>query len=431
MFKVLIIDDEVLARVGLKSMVSWERIGCRIVGDANNGEEALKIIEETNPDIIITDIRMPVMDGIEMIRKLKETGKNIKTIVLSAYDEFNLVKEAMKLGAEEYLIKLDITPDKLSKTVEAVCQKISNEAEENKQKIIVDMHARMNKEAAKKEFLKKVIDKMIEIPKDIYERMIYLDIKLDLNNILCLVLKINEIVDISKYESKEDRGLLDFCIENVASEVANDFYTAYVFNYSQDIFVIVFSIDDESIKNTGMEKVKVMGNRLISTLSKYINVNTSIGVSDFHSSITEINKAFKEACVASEKCSLLGTGNVLLYNDTLSGTYDLEQRQNTDIIIKAREYILDHFSENIKLSDISEYLNLSHCYFSTVFKKITGESFIDYVTKLKILEAQKLLKKGRYRIYEVAEMLGYENAYYFSRVFKKITGNTPKEYIKK
>ncbi|NLY91957.1 MAG: response regulator [Firmicutes bacterium] len=98
MVKVMIVDDEALVRIGLKSMVDWEIHGFQLVGEANNGQRALDLFRESKPDLVITDLKMPVMDGLELIRHLKELDAKCRIIVLSSYDDFVLVKEAMKLG---------------------------------------------------------------------------------------------------------------------------------------------------------------------------------------------------------------------------------------------------------------------------------------------------------------------------------------------
>ena len=117
MLKVVIVDDEALVRLGLQSMLRWEELGYEIVGEATNGQQGLDLIMQSDPDIVITDIKMPVMDGLEMMRLAAEAGRNPRFIVLSGYDEFQLVKRAMKLGAEEYLIKLDLEPNTLAEAL--------------------------------------------------------------------------------------------------------------------------------------------------------------------------------------------------------------------------------------------------------------------------------------------------------------------------
>ncbi len=116
MYKVVVIDDELIVRKGLINIINWETLGCKIVGEAGNGIDGLKIIEEKEPDILITDINMPEVDGLEMIRNIKVTLPNIKIIVLTGYRDFDYIQEALKLGASEFLLK----PSKISEIDKAL-----------------------------------------------------------------------------------------------------------------------------------------------------------------------------------------------------------------------------------------------------------------------------------------------------------------------
>lgn len=151
MLGVVIIDDELLARVGVKSVLEWESAGYQILGEASNGAEGLKLILDKKPDIVITDIKMPVMDGLEMIKKSKEDKLNPKFIVLSSYDEFHLVKEAMKLGAVDYLIKLELDEQSLRETLEPVKQQILMEKERSRNESLIK-HNINTENSLRKEF---------------------------------------------------------------------------------------------------------------------------------------------------------------------------------------------------------------------------------------------------------------------------------------
>lgn len=105
MYKLLIVDDEKQAREGIKRLLSWEDYGIIICGEATNGQEALKIMEEQNPDILLLDIQMPVMSGLELAKRIHDSNLDCKFIVLSGYDDFELVRKAMKYGAVDYLLK--------------------------------------------------------------------------------------------------------------------------------------------------------------------------------------------------------------------------------------------------------------------------------------------------------------------------------------
>lgn len=108
MYRVMIVDDEPLILAGIASMLDWEQYGCRIVGKATNGQQALEKMAELQPDIVITDIKMPAMDGIAFMREAKEKNYQAVFILLTNLEEFSLAREAVRLGAIDYLVKLEI-----------------------------------------------------------------------------------------------------------------------------------------------------------------------------------------------------------------------------------------------------------------------------------------------------------------------------------
>ena len=105
MWKVLLVEDESLIRKGIRMTVNWGALNCMVVGEAENGEEGLKAVSELHPDLIITDLRMPKMDGLEMLKKLREEGNEAAVIVLTAYDQFSYAQSALRLGVVDYLLK--------------------------------------------------------------------------------------------------------------------------------------------------------------------------------------------------------------------------------------------------------------------------------------------------------------------------------------
>jgi len=537
-YKVVIIDDEVLARVGIKSMINWEEVDCEISGDADNGESGLELIKSVKPDIVITDIKMPVMNGLQLIEKVKSEFKAIKFIVLSGYEEFNLVKQAMKLGAEEYLIKLDLDPQTLLTTVKTVCQKISEEMLDKNEQNKLQMHLNRNKQVLIEEFFKKLIGKLITSKNDLYDTLKYLSIELDESRLCIAVITTMNNKNSERYVKKEDIELFDFYVMNISEEISNDYFKSYIVRTEPGYYSIIFSSDENTDRKQFKDKVEKMCLRLIEMLYKYVGINISVGISNLHKNFFDLEKAYNEGVEASEHSFFVGLGKVIFYsdlllnndtktttniqnyrndmikalelknigmletifdnisavfkngkinkgqaydicyqivytisetvkskNDILSGAIEndkslyenvsknstlpemielmtnlkdaicsfLSQREDIDnnvrLVNAAKNYINENYTKDLTLNDVAAALNISHCYFSTLFKNIAGVNFVDFVTSVKVNHAKRLLAEGEYKIYEIARMLGYENAYYFSRVFKKVTGMTPSEYV--
>ncbi len=540
MLRVVIIDDEVLARVGIKSMMDWAELGCEVVGDADNGESGLELIRKLKPDIVITDIKMPVMDGLELMERVKRENRHIKFIVLSSYDEFQLVKQAMKMGTEEYLIKLDLNPQLLASTVKTVIDKISAEVMEKNEQNRLEMYLRRDKRALTEEFFKKLIGKLIPSKNDLYDTVKHLGIELWEERLYCAVVSVKDIRNRDRYAKKEDMELFDFYVMNITEEITNDYFSGYTVRTDTDQFTIVFSVKEPMDRKLYRETVEKMGKRLIEMLNQYVGIAVSIGISNAHSGFFDLNQAYHEGVKAVDHSFFVGAGQVIFFSDLsgklekeshirvqsyraemakalemqdisaiervfdrvievfksgginrgqaydlcyqtaymVSDTVDFEGNEpgkpldagkslyetitgnntlpemmkwmenlkntvctalstkgdldpNVRLVAAAKKYIHENYKKDLTLNDVAAVLNISHCYFSTIFKNIAGINFIDYVTNVKMSEAKKILLESDCKVYEVAKMLGYENAYYFSRVFKKVTGMTPSEFIEK
>lgn len=117
MYKVLIVDDERLIRMTLQNMLDWKELNCDVVAAVKDGIEAYGVFQKVHPDLIITDLKMPQMDGIELIRKVKEERADTQIIALSNYSDFELVRDAMKAGAADYLLKVTLDKEQLEKAV--------------------------------------------------------------------------------------------------------------------------------------------------------------------------------------------------------------------------------------------------------------------------------------------------------------------------
>jgi YesN/AraC family two-component response regulator len=286
MIKVVIIDDEEIIREGLRKIIDWNSMNCEIVGEAEDGEDGLELINSLQPDIIFTDIRMSSKNGLEMISEIKCLKEDIRIIILTGFRDFEYAQEAIKLGAFRYLLK----PSKVDEITLAV------------------------KSAIKE--IKKVKEK-----KEHYK---------------LLVKKANEIQGSKKY-------------------------------YLQDF-------SDPNDNN---------------------NAQTNLDIINSKSNGSEISESSKNSKY---------------------------------LVNRALIYLRENYSKNINLKTLSEELYISTWYLSKLLKKETGNNFIDILNNIRVEEAKKLLGDPKYKIYEIAEVVGFSDVTYFYRLFKKLTGMTPMEY---
>jgi len=153
MYKVLIVDDEKIVRLAIKSMIKWGEHGLEFCGTASNGIAALEIVKKSNPDIIITDIKMPEMDGVELIKRLKEKGFDGEILVLSNYNDFDLVRDALRYGAHDYVLKVTVNTEDFSRVLGEMTEKLRKKHGNNRHAHPRDLSPDMIRNALLKEFL--------------------------------------------------------------------------------------------------------------------------------------------------------------------------------------------------------------------------------------------------------------------------------------
>lgn len=531
MYKVLIVDDEVLARVGIKSFVQWNEAGFEVVGDAENGKKALAMIIDLKPDIVITDIHMPVMNGIELIRAVKEENIRVEFLVLSAYDDFEFVKEAMRLGAADYILKLEMESKDLTELLNKLKEKIEKE-NANKMAEKHFMRSKENLSTIQEKLFKEMVFGH-KYQNDEFEKKINeIQVTLPRQNLICLVLNLDNKGRFDKRDVK-DVYLLDYAIINIINEILIDCRYGVVFCFRPEEYIIILSaVEEENHKNKS-QKVDELDRLIKRFLKEYLNISVSIGVSDFFQEYVKLPVAYQQALYAVNQNFNLPLGSTVWYKDIVPKSKEddlsirldlknlerqfeiadivgirisfemiinyflgesdkitrehlkatcsalvfiinpyldeykiekvrlwgtdpykqledlktqrdfiswieqlkiklLENLKDADeskrMIAKAKQFVNRNYMGEISLESVSKYTNISANYFSAIFKKETGTNFIDYVTNVRIEAAKRLLMEQKYKIYEISQMVGYENEHYFSRVFKKITGISPKKF---
>lgn len=532
MFKIIIVDDEILARVGVKSLISWQKHGFEIIAECDNGKKAYELAIEHKPDIIITDIKMPVMNGLDLIKALQAESLNIKFIILSSYDDFALVKEAMKLGAEDYILKLQMDPESFLSILENVRGKIESEQKLMKKNISIEKQIIENISALKERFLMDLVHGKEFSEIEIEERFSVYNINLPQRNLICLATLVENV---STYKDFNNDDLLKFSYTSIVEEIILNYGIGCAFCSDPDLFTVICSIENDRSITVLNHSIQRMARDIKEYMKDSMDLDVSIGISELHQKYSEIFRAYREAREAISSNMAFQSGIIISYSDikdqklphsmihfeeevqeienalkscSLSGIQagfdNLVQKiasqsniskkhiimtchiliyftdvfinmnnlipeeiwgkgddpyvqvsqlktldeymawiksingkiiafiqrnmESNSLVLKAKQYINQHYCENISLEVVADFLALSPSYFSRLFRRNTGDNFIDYLTNLRISYAKELLKSAKYKIYEISEMVGFENSQYFSRVFKKCTGLSPLDF---
>ena len=281
MYRVMLVDDEPLILAGIASMLCWEDHDCRIVGKATNGQQALEKMEELRPDLVITDIKMPAMDGLELMRQARERGYAAKFILLTNLEEFSLAREALSLGAMEYLVKLEMNEETLTKTLDSVierCRRLhafsQNEggagAEGSAEDRIRDYFRRVlvyDMDGRADESLEQLIRERFAQP------------------VLVLIHFHYGPEGFTSDFTREDQKKVMGFAEDIIGEIVNAFFDrSCLIRRDQNGFILVLSAAGQE---DYQESIRRMGGKFISIIRDYFEVSATVAVSQRGESIEE------------------------------------------------------------------------------------------------------------------------------------------------
>jgi two-component system response regulator YesN len=443
--KVLVVDDEMLVRVGIKTILEGSG-GYELIGSASDGEKGLEMVKDLAPDIVITDIKMPRMDGIQLIKDIKRLDDTIGILVLSCYSEFDIVKEAMKYGADEYILKLKMNQDTLIPILDEITEKITS-----KRKNHVAGTANITWGKSVKFMISDFLAHVYEVEDD---KNIFSQETNRSQSFLAVCLCLN--CNINNDKTLVLSGTVEDIVENVVNEYYNGWCTK-IDDYEYSIVIITDKIDPDLFKNTLNE----ISTHCIKVIFELLNIATVMFIGSVENKPRKIDISLRNALRAQEyirKNRYFSNGTVIYdyevlkdYEDFNTGNLAENNAVSEDVgswekiygrielllkdteklphtIQTAINYINEYYSKELTLNEIANVVNLNPAYFSSLFNNVVNVTFSNYLMCLRIYKAKILLKETNDKIYEIAEEVGYKNSYYFNRIFKKIVGITPVEF---
>lgn len=310
MFKVLIIDDEPIIRKGLKNIINWKNFGCEVCGEAGDGLDGSELIQKHLPDIIITDIRMPEMDGLTMLRDMKRMVPNSKVIILTGHRDFDYVHEALKLGAFDFLLKPSKIEELTSVIVRAVKElkfQMGRTEELEKLKVLFQQNIPVLRE----KLLYDVIYEINTNEEDILEKLELFDISI--NNFFMLIVQNDSEDTDSRDISQYDRHLYQFGIINTFNEVFSDHFNviSITLNNIGIAFLVMYADKNEDAADLIDKKCSY----LQEIIRSCFGFTVSIAVSSEGTELTQLPQQFKECREALEHKFYLGSNSIIFHGD--------------------------------------------------------------------------------------------------------------------
>lgn len=543
MLKTFLVEDEVVIREMIKKMIPWEQYGFELAGEASDGEMALPLILKSKPDLLITDIKMPFMDGLTLCKLVKKELPDIKIVILSGYDDFNYAKQAINIGVEDYLLK-PITKNAFIERLEEIHNRYEHEKTQKEYYEKFKLEMQEYERNASRDFFESLVRADFDL-EEIYRRAdrLNLDIVAEAYNILIFTpdasdSSYNSSEGYSDWEAEVHKKIENYflshpvamlfrhqvfsyailvkgqrdtikkntceCVETIQkimeetranvdwfvavgeeadrlSRIKQSYHTAartYAFRYLYDGHILYYNML-EQVKENSADTSKTEAVQL-----KNVNINAlnpeilqkflSSGLEDevdsfvhdyFHAIGREPMESlvFRNYVVLNVSFSVLSFLKKIGYDDTelsREETDDIVEEtsqsteasvayaeeilkraiairdenagsQNRSVLKQAIDFIDGHYmDEEISLNRVAHAANVSANHFSALFSQNMGQTFIEYLTSLRMDKAKELLRCTSKRSSEIAGEVGYKDAHYFSYLFKKTQGMTPSEYRK-
>jgi two-component system, response regulator YesN len=484
--KVLIADDEHLLREGLKSLIPWRDYGCEICGEAATGSETLEKIESLSPDLVLLDIRMPGIMGLELAREVRRREYKGKIIIISGYSDFEYAKSCFQIGIVDYLLK----PICETELIEAVCRAQDELDAERIHSLYTGQSLMEARQNLLRDFVSGKMHWRPEILEpygltwkaDLYQLLLYSfadaspqnadrhanmsdGLQADIftvDGVVCVLLRGCESIARAVLRLAPSQwNPAPFCVRCACVRYPAEIPALYTTAKSVLDRRFFYEGSAEVIDCAALEVERASSSRDFSALSTELVRHTAAGEVQRIPPLTEelecffrrqdmpsakaIRMLLSVCTLAGSECELSSRVEIdiataeLVACDTLRAAVDCLRKQllclahasepaiQIPVARRVQEYAEKHFAQPLQLEDIAAHFGYNSAYLGKAFKSVTGESFHAYLDRLRVEHAKELLGSGG-KVREISTLCGYKDVEYFSRKFKSLTGCSPSEY---
>lgn len=479
---VLIVEDEKMIRQGIKTMILRSGVPVEVIMECNNGETALEVIQEQKIDVMFTDIRMPKMDGIELVKKMQMCEHVPLTVAISGYDDFSYAVEMLRGGVREYILK----PIEREKIVE-VLKKLNAEIE-NRQEAVRENKKLGYQQMKHLMLLANMTEDEMQILERQYEKDFYQEPYVlccqnqkergELANEHYIYLK--EIEDNDVFVVKEDalhlllknelnHGYIGISgVHNGLRELGEAYMQARAMRkkafcraQEQVYYGTEEHLPEKLVLEAGklisdsakLQRVQLIGTDRTEEVEKvwhqfFFEVeNGRISPEQYEECMREfldetartyrntigedsrievLRRLFCEDCIVPYKEKILAW--ILELHENVNRQLDVNR--NSQKIKQAVDYIEENYAKDLNMAVVSNHISMNYSLFSYSFKQYTGSNFVNYLKDIRMREAKRLLTDTDMRIIEISQEVGYENEKHFMKIFKASCGVSPSEYRK-
>jgi len=398
MWKVLIADDEPKIRRGLRASVERLRPDMKVVAEAEDGETALALVENEKPDILMIDIRMPFLNGLELIERINQVHRDCVIIVVSGHDEFEYAKRALQLKVFEYVLK-PVPSEMLASVLERAEAELAGTRRQNKYIEWAHEQLERNMPLLREQFLRDWVKGFLS-RSEIEERTAFLGIEIPAKFSMAVIHVVERFLAIDPAKEKERRLLL-FAVRKVVEEAFQQFLPLAVFQDEHDNIVAIAACAGGSDWVEAVARIE-----------------------------SDAGRSLCQALILAQKPIPEGAEGVPDTYEALTAEVARKSSYRTFVVLAQKFIDANYGQTELSLEEVASAVGISPGYLSRLLKQETGLSFIEYITRVRVTNAVQLMNDPAMKIYEVAEAVGYQSQHYFSRAFKKVFGRPPVEYRK-
>jgi two-component system response regulator YesN len=398
LYRLIIVDDEEDIRDGLGEIIDWKKMGFSLVGKFEDAIDALKYIKENPVDIVLTDVNMAHMSGLELAKKISEDYPNIKVVILSGYKQFKYVKEAMYYNVISYLLK-PTNLDEVEETFSKIKVNLDYEISQREKSTYLESKLEQTIDYIYDDFFNKLFNG------DFSEHHLELSKKLELAEIdinphcPCSIYSVNDL--------GENQSMIQTINKYFKKAILN--FSLYPITNNNAIKVMVFVRSNCRCDEVNVSGINVYIDSVRLKIKNLFNIELSIKLDNNYDSIFALADN-----IASE--SAFNSNDI---------------SKNSELILNAKKYIDENYFNEITLYDVANFIHISGEYLSRLFKKETGDNFIEYLKKVRINQAMELLKDRNSKLDDVCFKVGYKSTKYFVKIFSQYSGMSISEYRKK
>ncbi|WP_328803559.1 response regulator transcription factor [Paenibacillus silvestris] len=393
-WKVLIADDESIIREGILSSLNWQQLGLEVVAEAEDGEEALELACQHRVHILLVDLNMPIMNGMSLIKHIREELPNCKIIIITGHDEFAYAQAAIRMNVDDYILK-PVNPVQLADVLTKITKQMASSMEKEEHLQMASKQIERNFSLLRERFCLEWMDGILS-EGEIREQLAFLKMPGRAPSVLGVIQWSGNSRGKELF-SERDRQLYLFAVENIVEELLSPYTMVKFRDHLGMLIVLVW----ETVPADHIEKIHA-------AVQTYLKISIATKFLQGIDEVTHVSNTYQQAKTA-------------LYKEVHLSPF---VRQAKDLIAQG------YGNPEITLEMIAHEMKVSPVYLGRIFKQELGIPFVNMLTHTRIKHAIHYLSTTDMSIIEISEKVGYDSQHYFSTAFKKVVGIAPNQYRK-